>query len=407
MSWQEQVAERRESLRSELQSSLSELQQRVARAGSTPLGDLPGREDFQPILDRVEGLVDDPQLDETVRLAATPELERARGQIRDREMLERLENLLIEGATNSDRTSWQRMDEDYEQAFRDYGIDVWKIPFETALQRIRSSTLQIELADALELWMSTRSVAQANAPSKKNPSLPTWLSLILAVDEDPLRTRQRRVMYSGAIDLMELRAIREATDFDGSTPRSLSWLASAFSTAGSTAEALEILKQAALRYLADPMLRDDYALTLSVEHRWQEAARHYSAAVSLRPRSGGLWRSLARVLNQLGQVDEARDALLQAVRLQPSSGATHLELAEIDLKRGDFTQAAQALARAMQLDPELPSSHGILYRLLGIDDSPNQKRQLRRCATALDERLGSAQPNACRDWLQMLEQKAP
>ena len=263
LGWQDQAMKRRETLRADLQSALSELQQRVLLAVSRPLGNHPDWKNFQPILDRVEGLVEDPQLDDRTRLAALPELERARGQIHDREMLERLEDLLIEGATNSDRTSWQRMDENYERAFRDYGIDVWEIPFETAVERVRSSPLRTELADALELWMSTRSVAQRFAPSETpRTNLQTWLSLILEVDDDPLRSRRRRSMYGGRIDLTELRSIRDATDFEQSTPRSLSWLASAFSSAGSTPEALEILREASLRYPSDAMLRDDYALTL-------------------------------------------------------------------------------------------------------------------------------------------------
>ena len=117
--------------------------------------------------------------------------------------------------------------------------------------------------------------------------------------------------------------------------------------------------------------------------------------------SGGLWRSLGRALGQVGQVGEARDALLQAVQLQPANGATHLELAEIDLKQGDYLEAAQGLALAMELDPDLPTSQGMLYRLLGIDENTDQERHLRLCAAALDSQLDPSQSNACREWLRI------
>src|SRR4029453_17141328 len=84
------------------------------------------------------------------------------------------------------------------------------------------------------------------------------------------------------------------------------------------------------------------ALYLGEPPRWDEAARFYTAALALRPRSAAVYGNLGAALVGKRDLDGALAALDQALLLNPASALTHYNLGNARHARGDREGAIAA-----------------------------------------------------------------
>ena len=266
------------------------------------------------------------------------------------------------------------LDEAYESAFREYGIDVWSLPRDEAEQLLRESALSIELADALELWMNARVVTVGiRDPARAVEWMQEFLELIVAVDRNAARTKRRELSYPPpARDVESLRELARSLDFDTEPPRSISWLASSLAQAGDPELAREINRKAILAHPDDAMLHFDHGMLLVGQY--DEQARHFQAAIAVRPETAGLWRSLGRVLGMKGDVDGALAAIQKAADLRPDHAATRCDLGRILHRAGQGQRALEELGRAVELDPKYARGHGYLALALGEAGEADEAR---------------------------------
>lgn len=85
--------------------------------------------------------------------------------------------------------------------------------------------------------------------------------------------------------------------------------------------------------------------------RLDEAAQAYTTAIAGSPDSAFLYRELAGVERQQGDVEAALGHFRQAATLDPGDAASLAQIGEILEARGDFDGAAKAYTDALALDP--------------------------------------------------------
>jgi tetratricopeptide (TPR) repeat protein len=85
--------------------------------------------------------------------------------------------------------------------------------------------------------------------------------------------------------------------------------------------------------------------------RFEDAIRAFGAAIASSPDSAFLYRELAAVERQSGDVDGALDHFRKAASLDPSDAASLVQIGDILQARDDFEGAAKAFGDALAIEP--------------------------------------------------------
>jgi tetratricopeptide (TPR) repeat protein len=111
-----------------------------------------------------------------------------------------------------------------------------------------------------------------------------------------------------------------------------------------------------------------YTDQLAFWDRPEEALAATETALLANPRSGPFWGTKGVLLQRLGRLEKARDAVLKAIECDPSDYGNHETLGGIYRQLRQFDQAEKALKRAIELYPRGDGSHsqlGNLYQEMG------------------------------------------
>jgi tetratricopeptide (TPR) repeat protein len=235
-------------------------------------------------------------------LAATVARERgqAEGRSKDRRMLQRLVTIHTDIALHLD---YARADREYATAFRDYRIDVDRLEPADAGTRIAAAPITAEMVDALDQWAFVRRIASPRDASKAH-----HLSAIAkAADPDPWRCRLRDALDLEAADPKRARAtfreLAAAAPEEALHRESLSRLAYALGHLGERETETALLRRAQRAHPESFWINHDLARSLMGTGRPEEAARFFTAAVAIRPRSDLALRSLREALRAAGRPD--------------------------------------------------------------------------------------------------------
>jgi Flp pilus assembly protein TadD len=109
---------------------------------------------------------------------------------------------------------------------------------------------------------------------------------------------------------------------------------------------------------------NNLARVFEKQGRWNEALRHYQAALDI-DAEFALYRNNVAVahyhvgssLGKQGRLDEAIEHLREAVRLKPSHAEAHNDLGTALDRQGRTDEAATHYQEALRLDPDLPWAH--------------------------------------------------
>ena len=204
-----QRAARAEAAAREATAALHEASLLLGRARAAPEGELTPWAEATQAARRAEALLARPEVGPDLRreirdLVATVDRERDQAEARskDRRMLQRLASIHTDIALHLD---YGRADREYATAFRDYGIDVDRLPPADAGARIAAAPIAAEMVDALDQWAFVRRVANPRDASKAR-----HLSAVAkAADPDPWRCRLRDALDLEATDRERARAAFE------------------------------------------------------------------------------------------------------------------------------------------------------------------------------------------------------
>jgi serine/threonine protein kinase len=343
----------------------------LGQAINSPVGNMSEWKAVDASVQRINDLLAEGSVLNEVRERAESLIAKAGEARTERDIAERLENVLITSASHPDKQSWRNMERQLAAILADNGIDLDNDePMNVAL-KIRDHRFAVRFADILELWIGTK--AYIGGPDGSQDALEPWAQAIYKADNDPLRTGIRQLIYA-AKPVAREQIDELIRDFDLTivSPRTLSWLSSVYGMAGMADEADQLIRNTLRRHPSDVMLNFDYGYSLSHQKRWQEAIRMYSRALALRPDAAGIWRMMGIALQKVDEPENACEAFQRACEIEDDYGPTWASLgnALLTLERSD--EALKSGRRLIEMMPDHPDGYGIAGRALMQQKSFNE-----------------------------------
>ena len=215
-------------------------------------------------------------------------------------MLQRLVAIHTDMALHLD---YVRADREYAAAFQDYRIDVDRLQPADAGGRIAAAPIVVEMVNALDQWAFIRRMLGPKATLGARH----LAAVTKAADPDAWRCRLR-----DALDLESKDRERAGTAFvelaatappDALHRESLSRLAYSLGRLGKKETATSLLRKAQRAYPDDFWINHDLARSLMGTGHPDEAARFFTAAVAIRPRSDLALLGLREALRAAGRLD--------------------------------------------------------------------------------------------------------
>jgi tetratricopeptide (TPR) repeat protein len=278
---------------------------------------------------------------------AAPALRReVEARVADLELLVRLQDVRLEmTAIKSGHFDEAMGDRRYGEVFREGNLDINALSVDVAGERIRGTTVAVELAAMLDDWAVAHLVAWPRDYTR-------WKHLThvaIAADPDDWRTRLREALVRNDRDtLVELASIDDAAQL---LPPSLHALVIALTNAGAFEEADTLLREAQRQHPDDFWINQSLAeiLQRSKPHGDAERIAFLRVAVALRPQSPGARLSLGNALRDQGDLNGAIAECREAIRLKNDYAEAHYHLGLALLRRGQFPEAADELRCAQKL----------------------------------------------------------
>jgi serine/threonine-protein kinase len=275
---------------------------------------------------------------------------------RDRKPLDRLETIRGE---RSQHTNAERTDADYAKAFRDFGIDFTRLDPGEAGRRLAARSAPVEFASFLDDWVYVR----AYIPPDKERGL--WRRLNDAArvaDPEPWRDALRAQIRGTDLAVLPRLADDEKA-LEGQPATSLLLLAHSLQLQNDRSRAERVLLRAWRLHPDDYWVNDQLGWLYfwgtglwSPETRPAEAARYYSVAVAVRPRSSAAHVNLGAALGPI-RLERAVAELREAIRLNPESAAAHINLAIMLNEQDKLAEVVAEFREAIRVEPTSTTAH--------------------------------------------------
>jgi serine/threonine-protein kinase len=311
-------------------------------------------------------------VDELERGRRAAEVQAARLEV-DHKLLAELE--AVRGAL-AEYADPRRTDHDYADAFRKAGLDLDSVDPDQAGAWIAARSAPLELALFLDDWATVRQRAGSGEPA--------WRRLVAAAraaDKDPWRDALRTGRGSeGPESLAALHKLAGNEAALATQPaEGLRLLASRLKAAGDPEAAAQVLRRAWRRRPDDFWVHFDLAHAPgrggsgSVEELSpspEEAVRHLTAALAVRPRGALAHNNLGIALRVQGELAEAVAEYREAIRLQPDNASVHSNLGNALREQGKLAEAVAECREAIRLKPGYAEAHNNLGIALRVQGKP-------------------------------------
>jgi eukaryotic-like serine/threonine-protein kinase len=366
----EQRLQRIAGLTRAVDESLAEAARLRGEAQAAPPGELARWTEALSAAKRAQGLLAGGESESSLRLRVTTlldQLERERTEAdqkarrldADRVLLVGLESVRGNRAEHMDP---KKADLEYAAVFRKAGLDLDATQPAQAGLWLRARSEPQELAGYLDDWAFVRMRAE------RSPG--DWQRLVAAAqaaDPDPWRDAVRS--KAGSHDpaaLAELDRLASDTALEAQPAASLILLANQLKFGRRDRDAAtKVLRRAASLHPADYWVHFELALAPGADSgeprkmypRPEEALRHLSAAVAIRPRSSPAHNNLGIALAVQGRHEEAADEYRTAIRLKPDSPDAHNNLGAALTVLGKLDLALAEYRTAIELDPDFVQAH--------------------------------------------------
>jgi tetratricopeptide (TPR) repeat protein len=274
---------------------------------------------------------------------------------KDRRMADALATIRIRKRDVRDSDfDFTHADEEYQETFLQYGINLEKMSVEQAAAQIRGRSIQAELAAALDDWSLVLILNKPRSPvSWERP-----IEVAIAADADLRRKQIRQALLTS--DLKLVRETITAANLADLPAPTVELLAIAVARLANMADAVALLRRLQVHHPNDFWINTDLAMLLHLglkPPQLDEAIGYYKAALALRSQDAGAYQLLGEALIDKGAFDEAITTFHQAIRLKPDLAVAYYNLADALTRKGAPTEAAQALEQVIRLKPKLASGH--------------------------------------------------
>jgi tetratricopeptide (TPR) repeat protein len=213
-----------------------------------------------------------------------------------------------------------------------------------------------------------------------------WLQVL------PHSPRDRQILESqSAAKLLrdDIEGYMKMLELNAQDPRVHSALAHAYAEAGRIAEATEHFATA-VRLDSTFTGHYDLATILLAARRWEDAERHFTEALTLRPRSAEAAFGLGVARHQAGRLGDAIKAYRAAIDAGWRYRDAHYNLARALATNGERAPAVAEYRRALELDPRDAEAHSGLGAVLAAENQIKDAVAHFRSALAIDPDLHSA-----------------
>ncbi len=277
---------------------------------------------------------------------------RARDLSKELQMVLRLESIPLIGSlsTSEGGFDFAKEDEAYAEAFRQFGLDASVLGAQEIADYISATKIRLELATSLGDWAFTRALVrpQGDEFAKK------LVAAARLADPDELRNRIRDAQQASDTQaLSDLLTNERDRVLEWPTSRLL--FAALFQT--QQAEQLMTLSRQLHRQRPDDFWNN---FALASQHRsqqptqWEDAARFYTAALSLQPENAVTQHELAWLLvhwphHGVDHLPEAIDLAKKAVKTTPTAANYWGTLGTAHYRAGQWNDALAAFQQAAKL----------------------------------------------------------
>jgi tetratricopeptide (TPR) repeat protein len=277
-------------------------------------------------------------------------------------------------------------DASYSDAFRAYGIDVEALDFTEAGRLIRDRAISLELAAAIDTWadrrqqsLQPREVVWDGWPDDRVP-IPegngtSWRRLVDVArvadpDEwrnqvrDALRRRDRKA-------LSRLAASSRASDLPVQT-------LSVVCRHLDATYAIPVLRRAQLEHPDNHWINFQLAWNYSSgsSSSLDDAIRHYTAALAIRPRNASTAYFLGEALRSRGKFVEAIPTYRKAIALDPDLLGSYRGLIESLLSQGMRDEALAEIRAEVAAKPDRASLKNKIAWILAAVPDPRSRDSL-------------------------------
>jgi serine/threonine protein kinase/tetratricopeptide (TPR) repeat protein len=278
--------------------------------------------------------------------------QRVRELLKDLEFIDRLEQIRMKRSVFIDgKFDLAGPNVEYEQCFRDYGVDAASLPEEKSVELLKARRpFAIPLAAALDHWADIHWRLKKDVPGAQR-----LVAIARGIDPEPLRDKVRSTWGWGkpsAKEGDELQRLAETIDIRAQHPATILNLEAYLVRVKRPDTAHRLLREAQNAYPADFWL--NLALAESLEERddLEGAVRFYTAAVAIRPHAVAVRNNLGLALRAQQRLDEAIACYRMAIEIDPNFAMAHSNLG-IALRAQDRPDEAIACyRRAIELDPK-------------------------------------------------------
>ena len=371
---QQQKAERVAKTARAVDDALADAARLRGEAQAAPPGESAKWSEALSAAKRAEGLLAQGEADTPLRGRVTALLaqlereqdaatEKAARLVADRVLLADLETVRGGRAEVKDAS---QTDADYASTFRTAGLDLDRTDPADAGKWLAARSEPVELASYLDDWAFIR--------RNFGRPLADWRRLVTAAraaDPDPWRDALRaRVGTNDAAAAAEFRRLADDDKaLDDQPAASLILLALQLRNGvGDRERTASVLRQAVFRYPADYWAQLGLGLARGADSgelsemfpKPEEAVRHLTAAVAIRPRSAMAHVCLAAALHARGKREEAIAEYREAIRLSPDLMLAHNGLGNALRNDGNLDGAVAQFREAIRLEPGYAEAHNNL-----------------------------------------------
>lgn len=316
---------------------------------------------------RTGALLSSADIDESTRLRVEYILEnlkwehesahaRDRERADDAQLLARLADLCRPDLRGPSSSGYAWYAQQYAQVFRAAGLH----PEDSSVQDVAERVVQRAIAPALAGAFDEWALALHESVGEWTPEARELIEVAVAADPDAQREALRHALVSD--DSEGILASFEAMDLASAAPSTARLMALALRANGHMDWAVQALKVAQARHPDDFLVNSQLAWALEMVRppRPDEAARFYTVALALRPRSVEVRCRLAGALAERLDYDGALEALAPALAEGGAAGTdAHVLtlMGEIHAGMGDEGRAIAYWREAVQVAPQDPEGH--------------------------------------------------
>ena len=251
-------------------------------------------------------------------------------------------------------------------AFDEWGITTGKTRVREAVDLIqrRPTKFQANLVAAFDRWSAANKRRQTPVSKEEDG----WLNEIVDLLDTDLWRRQRRDA-TRRLDTAALIALSRSAPVASQPIETLMLLGEKLcSRQEEFEEGLALLQRAETYGPDDFWIHYTLFNTLNRAQppQYEEALRHASMAVALRPRVPAVYVILGVALERVHRISDAIQANQRAIELDPNYADAHNNLGALLRMEGDLEGAAAAYRAAISAYPEFAEAHNNLGIILGF-----------------------------------------